>query len=71
MTAEVETADTVNDESALTQWLPYSRAGDLYLYVPYGCVAETKRQLKKHNIKVKGIRTWRFRPVWGLDVAEA
>jgi hypothetical protein len=71
MMAEVETADTVNDESAVTQWLPYSRVGDLYLYVPFGCVPETKKLLKKHGIKVKGIRTWRFRPVWGLDVAEA
>ncbi len=71
MMAEVETADTVNDESAVEQWLPYSRVGDLYLYVPFGSVPETKRLLKKHHIKVKGIRTWRFRPVWGLDVAEA
>ncbi|MCZ2108952.1 MAG: hypothetical protein LC118_05205, partial [Dehalococcoidia bacterium] len=33
MMAEVETADTVNDESAETQWLPYSLVGDLYIYV--------------------------------------
>jgi len=71
MMAEVETADSINDESAIEQWLPYSKCGDLYLYVPSGCVPETKALLKKHGIKVKGIRTWRFRPVWGLDVAEA
>ena len=71
MMAEVETADTVNDESAVERWRPFSKVGDLYLYVPYGCVPETKRLLKKHDIKVKGIRTWRFRPVWGLDVADA
>lgn len=70
MMAEVETADTVNDESALEQWLPFSKCGDLYLYVPFGCVPETKKLLKKHGIKVRGIRTWRFRPVWGLDVVE-
>lgn len=69
--AEVETADTVNDESAATQWLPYSKVGDLLLYVPAGCVTETKRLCRKHGIRLKGIRTWRFRPVWGLEVAEA
>ena len=69
--AEVETADTVNDENAVNEWLPYSKVGDLLLYVPAGCVPETKRLCKKHGIKVKGIRTWRFRPVWGLDVTDA
>jgi hypothetical protein len=34
MMAEVETADTVNDESALTEWLPYSKVGDLYSTSP-------------------------------------
>jgi hypothetical protein len=71
MMAEVETADTVSDESALTEWLPYSKCGELFIYVPAGCVAETKRLCKKHGIPVKGIRTWRFRPVWGLEVTEA
>jgi hypothetical protein len=71
MMAEVETADTVTEESALTEWLPYSRCGDLYLYVPAGSVQEAKQLCKKHGIKLKGIRTWRFRPVWGLEVTEA
>ncbi|MCK9517765.1 MAG: hypothetical protein M0R74_01880 [Dehalococcoidia bacterium] len=71
MLAEVETADTVTEESALTQWLPYSKCGDFYLYVPFGCAKEARRLIKKHKIAVKGLRLWRFRPVWGLDVAEA
>lgn len=71
MIAEVETPDTVNDESAVRDWLPMSKVGDLFLYVPAGMVPEAKALLKKHKIKVKGIRTWRFRPVWGLDVVEA
>jgi hypothetical protein len=33
-------------------------------------VPETKKLLKKHKISVAGIRTWRFRPVWGLEVVE-
>ena len=71
MMAEVEMPDTLTDESALNDWAPMSRVGELFLYVPAGTVPETKALLKKHKIRVAGIRTWRFRPVWGLDVAEA
>lgn len=71
MMAEVETADTVTDESAIEQWLPYSKCGELFIYVPFGCVQEAKRLCRKHGVKPSGIRAWRFRPVWGLDVAEA
>lgn len=69
--AEVETADSLTDEEALTEWKPFSEAGELYLYVPQGSVAQTKKLLRKHRIHVKGIRTWRFRPVWGLEVSDA
>ena len=71
MMAEVETADTITDESAEEQWLPYSKCGDLYLYVPFGCADEARKIAKRHRVPLKGIRLWRFRPVWGLDVAEA
>lgn len=71
MMAEVETADTVTDESALTEWLPFSQAGDLFIYVPFGSVKETKRLCRKHGVTPRGIRAWRFRPVYGLEVAEA
>ncbi len=71
MIAEVEMEDTVNDDSALNDWAPMSKVGELFLYVPAGMVPETKSLLKKHKIRVAGIRTWRFRPVWGLDVSEA
>jgi hypothetical protein len=69
--AEVETAESLTDEEALSEWKPMSEVGELYLYVPQGCVQQTKKLLKKHDINVKGIRTWRFRPVWGLDVSDA
>ncbi|MFN0095375.1 MAG: hypothetical protein ACKVVT_11460 [Dehalococcoidia bacterium] len=69
--ASVEMPDTVTDESALAKWLPLSRAGDLTVYVPAGMVGDAKRLCKKHGIKPKAFRSWRFRPVWGLEVAEA
>lgn len=69
--ASVEMSDTVTDESAEKKWLPYSRCGDLLIYVPFGRVGEARNLCKKHGVKPKGIRAWRFRPVWGLEVAEA
>lgn len=69
--AEVETEDTVNEESAQNEWLPFSKQGDLLIYVPTGCVVETKRLCKRFGIRPKGIRTWRYLPVYGLQVAEA
>lgn len=71
MMAQVETADTVTDESARERWLPAGRCGDLYVYVPFGFAAAAKKLIKKHRIPVAGVRVWRFRPVWGLEVAEA
>lgn len=69
--AEVEMDDSVTSESAVTDWLPMSLVGDLLIYVPAGMVNEAKRLCQKHGVKPKGIRTWRFRPVWGLEVADA
>ena len=69
--AQVETADTMTDEQAQKKWLPYSKMGDLLLYVPAGQVQQAKRLCRKHGISYKCIRTWRYRPVWGLTIAEA
>jgi hypothetical protein len=70
MMAVVETNDTLTDETALTRWLPFSKLGELFLYVPAGSGPIAHKLCKKHKIHVDGVRTWRFRPVWGLDVAE-
>jgi hypothetical protein len=71
MIAEVEMADTVTDESALERWLPYSKVGNFYLYVPFGMAGEARKIAKRHGVHLSGLRVWRFRPVWGLDVADA
>jgi hypothetical protein len=71
MMAEVEMADTLTDEQVLTRWAPISTFGDLYVYVPAGLVQDAKKLAKKHGVRIAGFRTWRFRPVWGVDVTEA
>jgi hypothetical protein len=69
--AEIEMHDSVTDESAENDWKPMSLVGDLLIYVPAGMVPEAKKLCSRHRIHPKGIRTWRFVPVWGLQVAEA
>ncbi len=56
--AEVETADTVSDESARERWLPYSKMGDLLLYVPAGYVQEATTPRK---VDLRGPRERRAR----------
>jgi hypothetical protein len=69
--AQIEMDDSVTDEAALDRWKPMAEVGDLLIYVPAGMVPEAKQLCKRHGIRPKGIRTWRFVPVWGLQVAEA
>jgi len=71
LVVQVETADTVSDDSAQNRWLPAAQCGELLLYVPTGQVQAAKKLCKKHGVKTKGIRTWRFQPVWGLQVSNA
>ena len=71
MMAEVETADSLTDEQAEARWAPFAQQGALLLYVPAGRVQETRRLCRRHGVRPRGIRTWRYRPVWGLTVHEA
>ena len=60
MVAQVEAAATVTEQQALDEWLPYSLAGPLYLFVPVGYAQEAKRICRRFRIDVVGLRTWRF-----------
>lgn len=59
MLAQVETAETVNEEQAQREWKPLADLGPLYLYVPVGYADEAKRICKKLRIPIVGLRTWR------------
>lgn len=60
MLAEVETADTVTEEQARERWVPFSRVGRLYLFVPVGLAQETKRLCRRFGVDFVGLRTWRY-----------
>ena len=60
MVAQVEASNTVTEQQALDEWLPYSLAGPLYLFVPVGYAQETKRICRRFRIAVVGLRTWRY-----------
>jgi hypothetical protein len=71
MMADVVMGDDITDETALTRWAPFSTCGELFIYAPYGRKNDVTGLCKKHGIRIAGVRVWRFRPVWGLEVAEA
>ena len=69
--AQVETSDTVTEESARNTWLPFSKlpGAAFYLYVPVGFGAAAKRICKQLDIDVYGFRTWRYVPQ-GMEINE-
>jgi hypothetical protein len=60
MVAQVESSATVTEQQAQDEWLPYSLAGPLYLFVPVGYAQEAKRLCRRFRIRLAGLRTWRF-----------
>lgn len=70
MMAQVETVESLTDETAQKRWKPLSSLGELVIYVPAGSGPKARKLVKKNKVRVDGIRTYRFRPVWGLDVAD-
>jgi hypothetical protein len=60
MVAQVEAASAVTEQRGLDEWLPYSLAGPLYLFVPVGYAREAKRICRRFRIAVVGLRTWRY-----------
>jgi hypothetical protein len=71
MVAQVEAASTVTEQQARDEWLPYSLAGPLYLFVPVGYAQEAKRLCGRFHIDVVGLRTWRFMVGFrGLEVTD-
>jgi len=67
MLAEVETSDTVNEDSA-PEWLTFARLGPLYLFVPVGSADRAKWLCKQFKIPIVGLRTWRY--VLGYEETE-
>jgi len=66
--AEVETNETVREAVARFEWLPYSELAPLYLYVPVGKAEEALKLCRELEIRVVGIRTWRY--IAGYDDPE-
>ena len=66
--AQVETAETVSEDTAFYVWGPYAELAPLYVYVPVGAGDEALALCRRLDIPVVGIRTWRF--IVGYDEIE-
>ena len=58
---EVETASSVTEEEATSQWKEYASLGcPFYLYVESGSGAKAKRLAKDLNISINRFREWHY-----------
>ena len=71
MLAIVVLRHEVTEAEAMQRWLPLSKAGPCYLFVPAGQAPAANRLCQSLGIKVAGIRTWRRTPAFGLEIVPA
>lgn len=57
---EVETAETVNEDSAEKRWRPFAELAPLYLYVPVGMGDQALQIARRAKAPIVGVRTWRY-----------
>src|SRR3990172_2237315 len=57
---EVETVETVNEESAQKRWRPFAELAPLYLYVPVGEGDHALQLCRRFKATIVGVRTWRY-----------
>ena len=57
---EVETTETVNEQTAQRRWRPFADLAPLYLYVPVGDADQALKLCRQLQVPIVGIRTWRY-----------
>jgi hypothetical protein len=57
---EVETTETVNEQTAERRWRPFADLAPLYLYVPVGDADDALKLCRQLRVPIVGIRTWRY-----------
>ena len=61
----------VTEAVARAHWLPLSKAGPLYLYVPAGQTGRANRLCNELGIRLAGLRAWKWTRGFGFEVEEA
>ena len=57
---EVETTETVNEQTAQRRWRPFADLAPLYIYVPVGDADHALKLCRQLRVPIVGIRTWRY-----------
>ena len=57
---EVETTETVNEQTAQRRWRPFADLAPLYIYVPVGDADHALKLCRKLRVPIVGVRTWRY-----------
>ena len=71
MSAVVALRHELTAAEAQERWRPFARAGALYLVVPAGQAAQANALCRRFKIPLAGLRTWRSRPAYGLEITDA
>ena len=61
----------LTEAEARDRWLPFTKAGALYLVVPAGQAAQANALCRRFKIPLAGLRTWRRQPAFGLEITDA
>lgn len=57
---EVETTETVNEQTAQRRWRPFADLAPLYIYVPVGDADQALKLCRQLRVPIVGVRTWRY-----------
>lgn len=57
---EVETTETVNEQTAQRRWRPFADLAPLYIYVPVGDADHALKLCRQLRVPIVGVRTWRY-----------
>jgi len=57
---EVDTTETVNEQTAERRWRPFADLAPLYLYVPVGDADHALKLCRQLRVPIVGVRTWRY-----------
>ena len=61
----------VVEATAREHWLPLSKAGPLYLFVPAGQAGRANRLCNELGVRLAGLRAWRWTRAFGFEVEES
>jgi hypothetical protein len=71
LVGEIESQRTLRDSTDAElkeKWTAFAGVAEFYLFVPVAALSSARRVIKRHNIHVRRLRTWRY--IAGQDLLD-